>query len=48
VATHAEVEDFFRYTGYYPSTPVAVGVQRLVDWYCLYALRSPRHQATAV
>jgi UDP-glucuronate 4-epimerase len=48
VATHAEVEDFFRYTGYYPSTPVAVGVQRLVDWYCLYVLRSPRHQATAV
>jgi hypothetical protein len=25
-----------------------VGVQRLVDWYCLYVLRSPRHQATAV
>ena len=37
VATHAEVEDFFAYTGFYPATPVAVGVERLVAWYRDYA-----------
>jgi len=36
VATHAEVEDFYRYTGFYPATPVAVGVERLVEWYRAY------------
>ncbi len=38
VATHAEVEDFFEYTGFYPATPVAVGVERLVAWYRDYAV----------
>jgi UDP-glucuronate 4-epimerase len=37
VATHAEVEDFFEYTGFYPATPVAWGVERLVEWYRAYA-----------
>lgn len=37
VETHAEVEDFFRYTGFHPATPVAVGVERLVAWYREYA-----------
>jgi UDP-glucuronate 4-epimerase len=37
VATHAEVEDFFEYTGFYPATPIAVGVERLVAWYRDYA-----------
>ncbi len=41
VATHAEVEEFFEYTGYYPATPVALGVERLVSWYREYA--APRH-----
>jgi len=39
VATHAEVEDFFRYTGFHPATPVALGVERLVAWYRDYAHR---------
>ncbi len=39
VATHAEVEDFFEYTGFYPATPVAVGVERLVEWHRTYAVR---------
>jgi len=44
VATHAAVEDFFRYTGYYPVTPVALGVERLVEWYRRHA---GRHYAAA-
>ena len=45
-ATHAEVEEFFRYTGFYPATPVATGVERLVAWYRAYA--HPQGRATAV
>jgi UDP-glucuronate 4-epimerase len=45
VATHAEVEDFFAYTGYRPATPVALGVERLVSWYRDYA--APRQRAMA-
>jgi UDP-glucuronate 4-epimerase len=41
VATHAEVEDFFEYTGFYPATPVGVGVERLVEWYRTYAAPHP-------
>jgi len=49
VATHAEVEDFYRYTGFYPSTPVATGVERLVAWYRDYAPRRETvERATAV
>jgi len=43
VVTHAEVEDFFKYTGYYPATPVAVGVKHLVEWYRDYV--TPRRRA---
>jgi len=43
VATHAEVEEFFAYTGFYPATPIAAGVERLVAWYRDYA--APRHIA---
>ncbi len=39
VATHAEVENFFEYTGFHPATPVALGVERLVAWYRDYAHR---------
>lgn len=39
VETHAEVEEFFRYTGFCPATPVAEGVRRLVAWYRDYAQR---------
>ena len=46
VATHAEVEDFFEYTGFYPATSVATGVERLVAWYRAYSV--PRRQAIAV
>jgi len=55
VETHAEVEEFFRYTGFHPATPVAVGVERLVAWYRAYADHEYadsypriRQQATAV
>jgi UDP-glucuronate 4-epimerase len=44
VSTHAEVEDFFAYTGFHPATPVAWGVERLVAWYRDYA---PERRATA-
>jgi UDP-glucuronate 4-epimerase len=46
VATHAEVEDFFEYTGFYPATSVATGVERLVAWYRAYSV--PRRRAIAV
>ena len=41
VATHAEVEDFFAYTGFYPATPVACGIERFVAWYRDYSYRDP-------
>lgn len=41
VATHAEVEDFFAYTGFYPATPVASGIERFVAWYRDYSYRDP-------
>ena len=41
VATHAEVGDFFDYTGFQPATPVASGVERLVQWYRDYSYRDP-------
>jgi UDP-glucuronate 4-epimerase len=34
--TYADVEDLVRDTGYQPATPVAVGVERFVDWYRAY------------
>jgi UDP-glucuronate 4-epimerase len=44
-ATHADVEDFCRYTGFRPATPVAEGVARFVEWYRGYyggrAARAP-------
>jgi len=49
VATHAEVEEFYDYTGFHPSTPVATGVERLVGWYRDYARFrpfAPRHRMT--
>ena len=46
VTTHAEVETFFEYTGFYPSTPVAVGVERLVAWHRAYSI--PRKYVVAV
>ena len=46
VTTHAEVETFFEYTGFYPSTPVAVGVERLVAWHRAYLI--PRKYVVAV
>ncbi len=33
VATHADVEEFCRYTGFRPATPVGEGVARFADWY---------------
>jgi UDP-glucuronate 4-epimerase len=33
VATHADVEDFYRFTGFRPSTPLKTGVERFVRWY---------------
>jgi UDP-glucuronate 4-epimerase len=34
--TYADVEDLVRETGYQPTTPVSVGVERFVDWYRNY------------
>ncbi len=36
LATHAEVEDFWRAAGFRPSTPLAVGVERFARWYQEY------------
>lgn len=46
VATHAEIEDFFEYTGFYPATPVGTGVEKLVEWYRDYT--APRRRAGVV
>jgi len=32
-ATYADVDDLVRDTGFSPSTPIDVGIQRFVDWY---------------
>jgi UDP-glucuronate 4-epimerase len=34
--TYADVEDLVRETGYQPTTPVSVGVERFVEWYRNY------------
>lgn len=36
VSTHADVEPFWDYTGFRPSTPIEEGVTRFVDWYRAY------------
>jgi UDP-glucuronate 4-epimerase len=36
VATHADVEEFWRYTEFRPATAVEEGVERFVDWYRSY------------
>ncbi len=33
VSTHADVEDFCRFTAFRPSTPLTTGVERFVAWY---------------
>jgi UDP-glucuronate 4-epimerase len=33
VATHADVEDFWRATGFRPATPLATGIQRFAEWF---------------
>jgi UDP-glucuronate 4-epimerase len=33
VATHADVEDFWRATGFRPATPLETGIQRFADWF---------------
>jgi UDP-glucuronate 4-epimerase len=33
VSTHADVEDFWRATGFRPATPLATGVERFADWF---------------
>jgi UDP-glucuronate 4-epimerase len=34
--TFADIDDLVRDVGYRPATPVEVGVQRFVDWFCEY------------
>jgi UDP-glucuronate 4-epimerase len=34
--TYADIDDLVRDVGYRPATPVEVGVQRFVDWFCEY------------
>ena len=41
-STHADVEDFWRYAGFRPATPVEEGVERFVDWYRSYYGRAAR------
>jgi UDP-glucuronate 4-epimerase len=33
IATHADVEDFWRATGFRPATPLATGIERFADWF---------------
>jgi UDP-glucuronate 4-epimerase len=33
VSTHADVEDFWRATGFRPATPLAAGIERFADWF---------------
>jgi UDP-glucuronate 4-epimerase len=35
-ATSADVDDLMRDTGFRPSTPIEVGIQRFVEWYRSY------------
>jgi UDP-glucuronate 4-epimerase len=35
-ATYADVEDLVRDVGFKPSTPIEVGIERFVAWYCSY------------
>jgi len=50
--TEADVGELQRDTGYSPSTPVTIGVQRFVEWYLDYYQvapgPAPRNEATAV
>jgi UDP-glucuronate 4-epimerase len=34
--TYADIDDLVRDVGYRPATPIEVGVQRFVDWFCEY------------
>jgi len=36
IATHADVEDFWKAAGFRPSTPLAVGIERFARWYQEY------------
>ena len=36
VATHADVEDFWRAAGFRPSTPISTGIERFARWYQEY------------
>ena len=35
-ATYADVDDLMRDVGFKPSTPIAEGVARFIDWYRSY------------
>ena len=39
ISTHADVEDFWRATGFRPATPLAAGIERFADWFQDYYLR---------
>jgi UDP-glucuronate 4-epimerase len=41
VATHADLEDFWRLTGYRPSTGIQEGVRRFAEWYREYFEEEP-------
>lgn len=42
-ATYADIEALEQATGFHPSTPIEVGVQRFVDWYRAYYRVDDRH-----
>lgn len=43
VATHADVEDFWRFTGFRPETSIEDGLRRFADWYRAY-YREGKHE----
>jgi nucleoside-diphosphate-sugar epimerase len=36
IATHADVEDFWRAAGFRPATPLSEGIERFARWYQEY------------
>jgi UDP-glucuronate 4-epimerase len=41
-ATYADVDDLVKAVGFKPSTPIEVGVERFVNWYCAYYSSTPK------
>jgi len=44
-ATYADVDDLVKDVGFKPSTPIEVGIQRFVAWYCSYYQKASHRTA---